>query len=110
MDNAGTTPAAPRRSLIGNIALAVTAISAIGGVVLAIDSIVTDTDELNTFEGIFVVCLYFGWLLAVVFGVAALVRGAMTHRRGNVMAGKVALGYALLLFIGLVVWVASNQG
>jgi hypothetical protein len=109
METVVTTPIVPsRRSILGTLALVSTVISAVGLVVSIFDGAV-HSEESGTVAAIFVYVGGWGWVAAALFGVAAWVKGSRTDNRFNTRAGRLAVAYAVLswLFIVIADWPES---
>jgi hypothetical protein len=93
------------RSALGTLALALTAISAIGFVILAIGSIAEwkgfseDPDDNTTFADIVWTTFALGGLLALLTGLIAWVRGRGRALAGDVRAGQTAVGWVVLAIV-----------
>ena len=101
-DSRGT---AGGRSVLGTVALALTALSVIGFVILAIGSIAEwkgfseDPDDNSAFADIVWTTFALGGLLALITGGVAWVRGRGRGLYGDVRAGAAAVGWVVLAII-----------
>ena len=107
-DRAGasvTDRSASYRSVLGTIALALTAVSVIGFVILAIGSIAEwrgfsdDPNDNSTFADIVWTSFALGGLLALLAGIVAWVRGRSRRLGGDVRAGQMAVGWVVVALI-----------
>lgn len=93
------------RSALGTLALALTALSVIGFVILVIGSIADwkgfsdDPDDNSTFADIVWTTFAFGGLLALVSGIVAWVRGRARGLGGDVGAGQTAVGWVVIAVV-----------
>jgi ABC-type Fe3+ transport system permease subunit len=104
-DPSGTHGASSGRSLIGTVALALTVLSVLGFVILAIGSIAEwkgfseDPDDNSAFADIVWTTFALGGLLALVAGIVAWIRGRSRRLAGDVRAGQTAVGWVALAII-----------
>lgn len=98
------------RSQLATLALALTALSIIGFVILVIGSIADwkgfsdDPDDNSTFADIVWTTFALGGLLALVTGIVAWARGRSRHLLGDMCAGQMAVGWvALAVILSLIV-------
>ena len=93
------------RSVLGTIALALTALSVVGFVILAIGSIAEwkgfsdDPNDNSAFADIVWSTFALGGILALIAGVVAWVRGRGRGLHGDVRAGQMAVGWVILALI-----------
>lgn len=93
------------RSALGSIAIALTAISVIGFVILVIGSIADwkgfsdDPDDNSTFADIVWTTFALGGLLALVTGIVAWLRGRARRMPGDVRAGQTAVGWVVFAIV-----------
>jgi hypothetical protein len=93
------------RSVLGTFALALTAVSIIGFVILAIGSIAEwkgfsdDPNDNSVFADVVWSTFALGGLLALLAGIAAWVRGRGRRLRGDVRAGQMAVGWVVLAIL-----------
>ncbi|MEA2408881.1 MAG: hypothetical protein QOE69_3000 [Thermoleophilaceae bacterium] len=105
----GDAPGAGRpsagRSALGSLALALTVISVIGFVVLAIGSIADwkgfsdDPDDTSTFADVVWITFSLGGLLALIVGVIAWIRGRARDLVDDIRAGKTAVGWVAVAIV-----------
>jgi hypothetical protein len=108
-ETAAAPPAGDRpttgRSALGSLALALTVLSIIGFVILAIGSIAEwkgfseDPDDNSTFADVVWSTFALGGLLALVVGIIAWVRGRARGLAGDVRAGQTAVGWVVLAIV-----------
>ena len=93
------------RSTLGTLALALTALSVVGFVLLVIGSIADwkgfseDPDDNSTFADIVWTTFALGGLLALVAGIVAWLRGRARRLGGDVRAGQTAVGWVVIAFV-----------
>ena len=93
------------RSALGTLALALTAVSILGFVLLAIGSIADwkgfseDPDDNSTFADLVWTTFALGGILALVTGAVAWVRGRRRPAPGDVSAGQMAVGWVVVAII-----------
>ena len=101
----GTRGATGGRSVLGTVALALTTLSVVGFVILAIGSIAEwkgfsdDPDDNSTFADIVWTTFALGGLLALITGGVAWVRGRSRSLYGDVRAGQTAVAWVVLAVI-----------
>ena len=93
------------RSAVGTLALALTALSIVGLVLLSIGSIADwkgfseDPDDNSAFADIVWTTFALGGLLALFAGIAAWLRGRRRGFGGDIRAGQMAVGWVVLAII-----------
>jgi uncharacterized membrane protein len=91
--------------VLGSLALALTVLSIVGFVVLAIGSIAEwkgfsdDPNDNTTFADVVWSTFALGGILALIVGIVAWVRGRGRGFGGDVRAGQVAVGWVILAVI-----------
>lgn len=97
------------RSVLGTLALALTALSIVGFVLLVIGSIADwkgfsdDPNDNSTFADIVWTTFALGGLLALVTGIVAWVRGRTRRLAGDVRAGQMAVGWVVFAILASVI-------
>lgn len=93
------------RSVLGTLALALTVLSIVGFVILAIGSIAEwkgfsdDPNDNSAFADIVWSTFALGGILALIAGIVAWARGRGRGVRGDVRAGQTAVGWVILAVI-----------
>ena len=93
------------RSLLGTLAVALTVLSIIGFVILAVGSIAEwrgfsdDPNDNSTFADIVWTTFALGGILALLTGVVAWLRGRRRGPGGDVRAGRMAVGWFVLAIV-----------
>jgi uncharacterized membrane protein len=93
------------RSTLGTAALALTALSVTGFIVMVIGSIADwkgfseDPGDTSTFADLVWSTFALSGLLALVTGIAAWLLGRQRNRFGDVRAGQVAIGWVVLAIV-----------
>jgi hypothetical protein len=93
------------RSVLGTLALALTVLSIVGFVILAVGSIAEwkgfsdDPNDNSAFADVVWSTFALGGILALIAGIVAWVRGRGRGVRGDVRAGQTAVGWVILAVI-----------